>query len=308
MSDKNSIEHISQLYDEGRKLREVILSFLDKWPVDENNGEVLWENTGNDHKEAVKDLTIETRRWFNSVKTWIIPYSLYPEEQLYFILRQVEAAIKKHDYKRPYPESGPRMTVQTDAKYAWLHERGSKTDIDVEVTLKDAKKEAIAGMDAALTLIKSVPSLAINIQAIQRVHQSSSIPNTAFILMWMDKSRPELDDVCNAIKDACSKFGIQAHRADDVEHSEKITDIILQNIAKAEFLIADLTGERPNVYYEVGYAHAIGKRPILYRKKDTPLHFDLALHNVPEYKNITELKELLVRRFEAITGRRAKDK
>jgi hypothetical protein len=305
MSDKNLIEHVSQLCDEGRKLREAILSFLDKWPVDENNEEILWENTGSDHKEAVKGSTIKTRRWFNSVKTWIIPYSLYPEEQLYFILRQVEAAIKKHEYKRPYPESGPRMTVQTDAKYAWLHGLGSKTDIDVEVTLKDAKKEAIAGMDAALTLIKSVPSLAINMQAIQQAHQSSSIPNTAFILMWMDKSRPELDDVCNAIKDACSKFGIHALRADDVEHSDKITDVILQNIAKAEFLIADLTGERPNVYYEVGYAHAIGKRPILYRKKNTPLHFDLALHNVPEYKNITELKELLLRRFEAITGRKA---
>jgi hypothetical protein len=130
--------------------------------------------------------------------------------------------------------------------------------------------------------------------------------NTAFILMAMDPDDPELEDVYRTIKDVCLSFGINAYRADEIEHQDRITDRILSEIKTCEFLIADLSHERPNVYYEIGYAHATAKRPILYRKKGTRLHFDLSVHNVPEYRNITELRDLLTRRLEAILGRSAR--
>lgn len=127
--------------------------------------------------------------------------------------------------------------------------------------------------------------------------------NTAFVIMAIDISQPELIDILDAIKHVASRFGISAFRADELEHQDVITNVVLEQIRNCEYLIADLTHERPNVYYEIGYAHAMDKKPILYRKRGAKLHFDLSVHNVPEYANVRELKDLLNKRFEAILGR-----
>ena len=187
---------------------------------------------------------------------------------------------------------------------------GSKSGIgyaSVNIAREDVFDEYLAFKDLD-TLVnnffsKHKPQSSITKYMIPENPSGTYNPGTVFILMWMDSSNPELTDVCNAIKEVCGKFGLRAYRADEVEHQDRITDVILKQIENCEFLIADLTGERPNVYYEIGYAHAIGKRPILYRKSGTKLHFDLLVHNVPEYENITKLKLLLTKRFEAILGR-----
>jgi hypothetical protein len=132
-------------------------------------------------------------------------------------------------------------------------------------------------------------------------------PGTAFIIMSMDPKNPELDDVCNAVKRCFAEYDIKAVRADDIEHEDLITARIIEEIRTAEFLFADLTGERPSLYYELGFAHAIKRPVMLYRKEGTRIHFDVAGYNCPEYKNLTELEKKLRTRLESVTGRTGKN-
>jgi hypothetical protein len=129
--------------------------------------------------------------------------------------------------------------------------------------------------------------------------------NSAFVMMWMDTTKPELEDVRDAVVEIFRNFGIVAVRADDIEHEGVITQRVLSEIRTSEFLFADLSGARPNVYYEVGYAHALGKRVILFRRTRTGMHFDLAGYNCPEYENIRDLKHKLTKRLEVLVNRTA---
>ena len=127
-----------------------------------------------------------------------------------------------------------------------------------------------------------------------------ALSKDVFIIMAMTKEDPGLDDVHAAIMEVCKKNGLKAFRVDDVEDTEKITDKIMESIDSSLFVIADLTHERPNVYYEVGYTHGISKRVIFTAKEGTLLHFDIKDFAVIFYPNITTLKTKLNSKIKAI--------
>jgi nucleoside 2-deoxyribosyltransferase len=129
--------------------------------------------------------------------------------------------------------------------------------------------------------------------------------NYAFVAMPMDPKDHKLGDVLDAIKEAAKRCGVQAERVDDVASNERITDRILESIRKAEFVIADLTNAKPNVYFEAGYAHGLRKTPIYIAADGTTLEFDLNDYPVIFFKNLRELKNELERRLTSLAGHRS---
>ena len=94
-----------------------------------------------------------------------------------------------------------------------------------------------------------------------------------FVLMPFDN---EFEDVYKlGIKESCEAVGAYCERVDEQIFHVSILERIYNQIAKADFIVADMTGRNPNVFYEVGYAHALGKRTILLTQKADDIPFDL---------------------------------
>lgn len=87
-----------------------------------------------------------------------------------------------------------------------------------------------------------------------------------------------------AIKPTLEKMGCHVEHAKDAHTVERIVDVIFTQISRARFIVADTTGKNPNVFYEIGYAHALGKKVILMVQDTQDIPFDISGLRHIQYK------------------------
>jgi hypothetical protein len=96
------------------------------------------------------------------------------------------------------------------------------------------------------------------------------------------------------IKAAAAEAGAYAERVDEQMFSEGILERIYGQISSADVIVADMTDRNPNVFYEVGYAHGIGRSVILMVRDESEIPFDLRHQQHIVYgSSIVELKKKL---------------
>ncbi|MBN2060568.1 MAG: hypothetical protein JW882_09155 [Deltaproteobacteria bacterium] len=108
-------------------------------------------------------------------------------------------------------------------------------------------------------------------------------PPKAFVVMQFTPPYNEL--YSDVIAPVCQDLGLIAVRADETYGPGLIIADIVRDITEAKVIIAEITPANPNVYYEVGYAHALNKPTILIAEKPTQLPFDVSPFRVLFYEN-----------------------
>ena len=102
-----------------------------------------------------------------------------------------------------------------------------------------------------------------------------------FVLMPFNK---KFDGIYKSIKQTFTDLGYECYRADEVYEARKIIDMITEGIIRSKIIVADLTSKNPNVFYELGYAHSLGKSTILMSQNDSDVPFDLRQRQYFNYK------------------------
>lgn len=158
-----------------------------------------------------------------------------------------------------------------------------KNENTEEITLRETK-------DTFISASKNIQKKIVFTPSVFEIPKKSNVSNCVSVMIPFST---EFDDVYGCINDACYEIGMACHKADDFWHHSAIIQDIFELIFRSSIVVVDFTNKNPNVFYEAGIAHALGKTviPITQNSEDIP--FDLRHHRYLLYRNDKEgLKKL----------------
>jgi hypothetical protein len=114
------------------------------------------------------------------------------------------------------------------------------------------------------------------------------------------------NSVYDSIRQATENVGLRCRRADDIWENAAIIQDVVALIDRSRIVICDCTGRNPNVFYEAGIAHTLGREVILITQSEHDIPFDLRHLRYVKYLNNSEgrvaLTQTLQGRLQTILG------
>lgn len=127
---------------------------------------------------------------------------------------------------------------------------------------------------------------------------------TVFTISEQEKIEPALVSVMmpfdagfgavyDTLRATVERTGLRCRRADEIWENPAIIQDIVSLIDKSRVVVCDCTGRNPNVFYEIGIAHTLGREVILITQTDADIPFDLRHLRYVRYLNNAEGREQL---------------
>lgn len=116
-------------------------------------------------------------------------------------------------------------------------------------------------------------------------------PGKVFVVMEFGEPFQQIYE--DVIQPVVKSFDLRAYHVGEVFGPGIILQDIIQGIIKSEVVIADITPVNQNVFYELGYAHALGKPTVLLAERGKKFPFDISGYRVLIYDNTIAGKKRL---------------
>lgn len=155
----------------------------------------------------------------------------------------------------------------------------------LENEIKDKANLCLDRRNETVRHLQIVPELVASLNWRDEIHSLATsqfgIPPResqyeADIFMLMPFEQPDLQEVYKdhivKVAHACR---LTIKRGDDFFTQQSIMQDIWGAINAAKLIIADCTGRNPNVFYELGIAHTLGKKTIVITREENDIPFDL---------------------------------
>ncbi|MBV8755061.1 MAG: hypothetical protein JO328_19565 [Hyphomicrobiales bacterium] len=110
---------------------------------------------------------------------------------------------------------------------------------------------------------------------------------------------PTFDAVYAVLKQTAEAVGLRCRRADDIWENPAVIQDVVSLIDRSKVVICDCTGRNPNVFYEIGIAHTLGREVILITQHEADIPFDLRHLRYVRYLNNGEALSALGSRLQS---------
>ena len=119
--------------------------------------------------------------------------------------------------------------------------------------------------------------------------------------------KAEFDKVNSKLKETATSLGLSFKRADDIWDNHSIIQDIVSLISKSKVVICDFSERNPNVFYEAGIAHTLGKEVIIIAQSEGDIPFDLRHLRYIRYlangEGLDKLSKAISDRLKTILGK-----
>jgi hypothetical protein len=166
-----------------------------------------------------------------------------------------------------------------------------RMDLDMPLDFEFSRNHwAVKEVDLYRFLLRNVRPRRQRPTVFQISEHENIEPALASAMMPFDA---EFAEVYSSIQQAAVGAGLRCRRADDIWENAAIIQDVVALIDRSSIVICDCSGRNPNVFYEAGIAHTLGREVILIAQSEHDIPFDLRHLRFVKYLNNAQGRETL---------------